>query len=126
MRDSGLELVVATSAKEAEMNALLDVCGVRELVRARASGDEADHSKPDPDIVQAALRKAGVSPEAALMLGDTPYDVAAAARGGVRTVALRSGGWEDAELKGAVAVYQDVADLLAQYEASPFARRAQT
>jgi HAD superfamily hydrolase (TIGR01509 family) len=124
MRDSGLELVVATSAKEEEMNALLDVCGARELVRARASGDEADHSKPDPDLIQAALRKAGVAAEAALMLGDTPYDVAAAARGDVRTVALRSGGWGDSDLRGALAIYRDAADLLAHYEGSPFARSA--
>jgi phosphoglycolate phosphatase-like HAD superfamily hydrolase len=56
------------------------------------------------------------------MLGDTPYDVAAAARAGVRMVGLESGGWTRADLAGALAVYADAAELLAQYDASPFAR----
>jgi phosphoglycolate phosphatase-like HAD superfamily hydrolase len=55
------------------------------------------------------------------MLGDTPYDVKAANRAGVRCVAVRSGGWDDDALSDAVAVYQDTADLLAHYDESPFA-----
>jgi HAD superfamily hydrolase (TIGR01509 family) len=122
LRDSGLDLVVATSAKEAEMDALLEVCGARELVHARSSSDEAKRSKPDPDIIEVALRKAGVAAEAALMLGDTPYDIIAAARSDVRTVALRCGGWKDTDLDAAAAIYQDAADVLAHYDESPFAR----
>lgn len=123
MRDAGLRLVVATSAKEDEMNALLDVCGVRALMDARTSSDDAERSKPDPDIVRAALSRAGAAPEAALMLGDTPYDVQAARAAGVATVALRSGGWGDGALEGALAIYNDAADLLGRFDQSPFATR---
>jgi HAD superfamily hydrolase (TIGR01509 family) len=118
MHADGLRLVVATSAKEEEMAALLRVCGAEPFVQARTSSDDADSSKPDPDIIEAALRKAGAEPEQALMLGDTPYDVEAAARAGVKTIALRSGGWSDAALQGALAVYDDVGDLLARYDDS--------
>jgi HAD superfamily hydrolase (TIGR01509 family) len=120
MRDDGLRLVVATSAKQEEMNALLDVVGARDLVHAQTSSDDAERSKPDPDIIHAALTQAQVPGEAALMLGDTPYDIEAASRSGVRTVAVRSGGWGDGALEGALAIYNDVADLLALYDASPF------
>lgn len=124
LRAEGLRLVVATSAKSLEMNALLELCGVRHYIHAHTSSDEAEHSKPDPDIVQTALAKAAVPPSAALMLGDTPYDVEAAARASVATVALRSGGWEDDALAGAIAIYDDAAQLAACYETSPFAEGA--
>lgn len=122
MRDEGLRLVVATSAKEEEMDALLEICGASELVTGRASGDAAEDSKPDGDIVAAALAQASVGAGEALMLGDTPYDIEAARRVGVNTVALRSGGWDDASLAGAVAVYADPRELLERYGESPFAR----
>jgi HAD superfamily hydrolase (TIGR01509 family) len=122
LRDDGLLLVVATSAKRSEMAALLEVCEASDLVHAHTSSDDADNSKPAPDILQAALQKAHVSASEGAMLGDTPYDVEAARRCGLGTVAVRSGGWGDAALKGALAVYADVADLLAHYDQSPFAR----
>lgn len=120
LRSQGLRLVVATSAKSGEMNALLELCGVRHYIDAHTSSDEAERSKPDPDIIQAALDKAAVPASAALMIGDTPYDVEAAARAGVGTVALRSGGWDDAALAGAVAIYDHAAQLAARFETSPF------
>jgi HAD superfamily hydrolase (TIGR01509 family) len=123
LREDGLSLVVATSAQQAEMDALLEICGASDLVHARTSSDDADKSKPDPDIIQAALEKAKAAPTAALMLGDTPYDIDAARRGGVESVAVRSGGWDTAALDGAIAIYDDVADLLARYADSPLGRR---
>jgi HAD superfamily hydrolase (TIGR01509 family) len=123
LREDGLSLVVATSAKQAEMDALLEICGAKDLVQARTSSDDAEKSKPDPDIIQAALEKAKAAPTAALMLGDTPYDIDAARRGGVDSVAVRSGGWDTAALDGAIAIYDDVADLLARYADSPLGRR---
>jgi HAD superfamily hydrolase (TIGR01509 family) len=120
LRQAGLRLVVATSAKAAELQGLLDVCGARELVHAHTSSDDAERSKPDPDIVQAALQQASVPAGAALMLGDTPYDIEAARRCGVSTVALRCGGWDDAALAGAAAIYDDPAELLKRFEESPF------
>ncbi len=122
LRADGLALVAATSAKKTEMDPLLELCGASELVTGRTSSDDAEESKPDGDIVAAALARAQVSAPEALMLGDTPYDVEAASRVGVATVALRSGGWDSAALTGAVAVYADVSELLAGYEDSPFKR----
>lgn len=118
----GLRLVVATSAKSEEMNALIEIFGGKGIVSGTTSSDDAENSKPDADIVQAALSRAHAAPSEALMLGDTPYDIEAAQRAGVRTVALRSGGWDDAGLHGALAIYADPSDLLAHYAESPFAR----
>jgi HAD superfamily hydrolase (TIGR01509 family) len=120
LRDDGLRLVAATSAEEKEMHALLEKTGAEDLFDRATSSDEADRSKPDPDIVRAALRKAGCRPAEAILLGDTPYDIEAASKAGVRVVALRSGGWGDEDLRGATSIYDDPADLLAQYDQSPF------
>jgi HAD superfamily hydrolase (TIGR01509 family) len=123
MKAAGLELVVATSASEQDMDALLGRAGLRDLIPQRTSSDDADRSKPAPDIVQAALERAGVPPSEAILLGDTPYDVAAARNAGVDCVALRcGGGWSDGDFAGAIALYDDPADLLASWGASPFAR----
>jgi HAD superfamily hydrolase (TIGR01509 family) len=123
MRREGLTLVVASSAREDEVGTLLDIAGVRDLVAATTSADDASRSKPDPDIVSAALRQAGCAPGDAVMLGDTPYDLAAARAAGVGFVGLRCGGWDDAAFGTALAVYQDPADLLAGFDTSPFARQ---
>ena len=122
MREDGLQLVVATSASADDMAALLKAAGVDDLIEAKTSSSDAGRSKPAPDIVEAALDNAGCAPHEAVMLGDTPYDVKAANRAGVRCVALRCGGWDDAALADAAAIYQDAADLLAHYGESPFGR----
>ncbi len=122
MRDDGLKLVVASSAKEDELKPLLKVAGAADLIEEKTSSDDADHSKPDPDIVHAALDGAGFTAAEAVMLGDTPYDIEAASRAGVRVIAFRSGGWDDAELAGAAAIYDGPADLLAHYDESPLRR----
>ncbi|HEU0299755.1 MAG TPA: HAD family hydrolase [Longimicrobium sp.] len=123
LRADGYTLAVATSASSEDVDGLLEQAGIRDLIEEQASSGDADESKPDPDIVQAALREAGARPEEAVMLGDTPYDVEASGRAGVRCVALRCGGWDDGDLRGAVAVYDDPADLLARYAESPFAAK---
>jgi HAD superfamily hydrolase (TIGR01509 family) len=117
---SGLALVVATSAQKQELNALLEQAGLEELVDRKTSSSDADRSKPDPDIIHAALERGKLRPDEVLMLGDTPYDVAAAAHAGVSTVAFRCGGWSDRALSGAVAIYDDAEALLERYETSPF------
>ena len=76
-------MVVATSAGTDEMNAILRQAGVADLIACRTSSDDAEESKPDPDIVVAALQRAGAPPEATVMIGDTPYDIEAARRAGV-------------------------------------------
>ncbi|GAC1409160.1 MAG: hypothetical protein NVSMB53_00930 [Gemmatimonadaceae bacterium] len=84
----------------------------------KATASDAKRSKPDPDIVQAAIEESGIAPEHLVMIGDTPYDIEAARKTRVRTIAFRSGGWTDEALKGAVEIYDGPADLLAQYESS--------
>ena len=115
----GFTLVVATSAKSDELSRLLRIAQAPELEASATTSSDAENSKPDPDIVAAALKRAGCKAEEAVMLGDTPYDVRAAKRAGVDAIALRCGGWDDAALAGAIAVYADPADLLAQLATSP-------
>lgn len=116
----GEAIAVASSASEEDLAALLDKAGLRHLLDDSTSKDDAERSKPDPDIVQAALHRLDLPPEAVVMVGDTPYDVEAAAFAGVRAIALRSGGcWTDADFAGAAAIYDDPADLLANLDDSP-------
>jgi phosphoglycolate phosphatase-like HAD superfamily hydrolase len=117
----GLKAVAASSAKRDELEALLKIADARSLLGDAASGDDAEQSKPDPDIVHAALKKAGVNASEAVMIGDTPYDVEAASRAGVSAIAFRCGGWHDASLRGARAIYDGPWDLLARLENSPLA-----
>ncbi|WP_165226701.1 HAD family hydrolase [Aquisphaera insulae] len=121
MHDAGLKLVVATSAKDVEMQPLLLRCGADRYIEEKTSSDDAERSKPDPDIVHAALERIGLPADEVIMLGDTPFDVEAAEDAGVRTIALRSGGWGPDGLAGAIAIYDDAADLLAHYDSSPLA-----
>jgi HAD superfamily hydrolase (TIGR01509 family) len=118
----GHTIVVASSASKEDLRALLEKAGVRDLLAGETSSDDAERSKPDPDIVHAAMQKLGLPPERVVMIGDTPYDVEAAKRAGIRTIALRSGGcWSDTALQGAAAIYGDPADLLAHLDESPLA-----
>lgn len=118
--EDGFVLSVASSAAEDELQPLLEAAGVADLIHRRTSSDDAENSKPDPDIVHAALREAACEPAGAIMLGDTPYDVAAARQAGIAIVGLESGGWSEKDLKGAVAVYRNPAHVLVEYERSPF------
>lgn len=124
MKDDGLVLVVASSASEDELDRILSRCGVHDLLRATTSSDDAERSKPDPDILRAALARGRLAARDACMLGDTRYDVEAAQRAGVPIVALRCGGSSDVDLAGAIAVYDDPAHLLIEYAGSPFAALA--
>lgn len=120
MAEQGLQLVVASSAGS-ELKDLLQIAEVEEFLDAQTSSEDAERSKPDPDIVQAALDKLGCDASQVVMLGDTPYDVEAALRAGISIIALRCGGWSDEDLAGAIAIYDDPADLLANYDRSPLA-----
>jgi HAD superfamily hydrolase (TIGR01509 family) len=122
VREDGLKAIVATSAKDEELKSLLKAATVEDLMEEKATSSDAKRSKPDPDIVEAAIDESGVSPDNAVMIGDTPYDVEAATRAKVRIIAFRSGGWGDKELEGAAEVYDGPADLLAHYDASLLGR----
>ncbi len=118
-RDRGLRLAVASSAQPDELTSLLEVAGVGWLRDEATSGDEVEASKPDPDIVHAALRELDLPADRVAFLGDTPYDVEAGLRAGVTVVGVRSGGWDEAGLRGAAAVYRDAEDLRLRLDESP-------
>jgi HAD superfamily hydrolase (TIGR01549 family) len=123
LRDENLTLLIATSAKADEVDGLLRIVNGTKLFDAVSTKDDADRSKPDPDIVEAALARGGCDPIDAIMIGDTPYDLEAAQRAGVGMIALRCGGWwADPSLGAALAIYDDPEDLLQQFDLSPFKR----
>ena len=122
LASQGHRLAVASSARKEELEELLRCAGVERLIRLRTSSSDAEASKPDPDIIQAALEQLGCAASEALMIGDTPYDIEAARRAGIETIAFRSGGWTDADLRGAVAIYDGPAHLRREYERSPLLR----
>ena len=114
LRERGVDLVVATSADDREMRAILQQGGLADLFSAHTTKDDAAESKPDPDIILAALTRANAERDLTVMIGDTPYDIEAAHRAGVNAIALRCGGhWTDADLSGAIDIYDDPGALLA-------------
>lgn len=126
VKELGLSAVAASSAKKDELEPLLEIAGAHSLIDAATSSDDVEESKPDPDIIHAALKRARAAPAEAIMIGDTPYDVEASLRAGVAIIAFRSGGWRDADLAGAIAIYDGPWDLLAHFEESPFRQPAAT
>jgi HAD superfamily hydrolase (TIGR01509 family) len=122
MHDSGLKVAIGSSAQQDELEAELRIANVEDLIDITTSASEVEQSKPSPSIVAVALEKLGFSPDDVVMIGDTPYDIEAAAKVKVGTIALRTGGWTDKELARATAIYNDPADLLAHYDTSPLAR----
>jgi HAD superfamily hydrolase (TIGR01509 family) len=116
---SGVDVVIATSADEEEMDALLRQAGLDDVVDKRVSKADVARSKPHPDIVRAALDKTRSDPASTVMVGDTPYDVEAAARAGVASIALRCGGyWFDRDLRGARYILDDPRELLERWRQS--------
>ena len=122
VRSRGLRCVVATSSKAEDVADLLRAAAVADLMDVIVTSDDVDRSKPDPDIIAVALEKAGVSAEETVLIGDTPYDIEAATRAGVATIAFRCGGWPDEDLEGAIAIYEGPADLASQLDRSPLMR----
>jgi HAD superfamily hydrolase (TIGR01509 family) len=117
----GLSIALASSAKEEELERHKKSLRIEDLLETATSADDAEKSKPHPDIFQAALEGIGdVEPEESVVVGDTPYDVIAAAKAGMRTIGLLSGGFSEEDLRaaGAVEIYRDVADLLERYDES--------
>ena len=125
IKADGRHIALASSAKEEELEQHKKSLRIGDLLETATSADDADKSKPHPDIFQAALAgMKGVAPEQAVVIGDTPYDAIAAARAGLCTIGLLSGGFaeEDLRVAGAVEIYRDVADLLERYDESLLAR----
>lgn len=113
------KIIIATSASKEELQAILQSSGLQDCFPDMTSADDADRSKPDPDIIQAALKKVGVSADNAVMIGDTPYDIEAAQKAKVSIIAFRSGGWSDEDFEGATAVCEGAEELLTELTRAP-------
>jgi HAD superfamily hydrolase (TIGR01549 family) len=115
-----LTVVLATSAQDWQLDRLRRSIGADDVVDHITNADDVEASKPAPDIVEVALRDSGLDAESAVMVGDTKWDVDAAAKAGVRCLAMTTGGWSEAELRdaGAVAVYAGPRDLLDRFDDS--------
>lgn len=117
LKRQGFEVVVATSARGGELEGLLKKAGVDDLIEEATTASDVDNSKPDPDVVASALDKLQLPPEEVVMIGDTPYDMEAARRAGVKMIAFLSGGWEADDFPGAAAVYAGPHELLERDDA---------
>lgn len=125
VRAAGLRVVLASSSGAAEVERYKEIAGIAGLIDDATTKDDAEHSKPSPDIFRAALERiAPIPPESATVVGDSPFDAEAAAKVGLRAVGLLCGGFPEDELRkaGFVALYRNPADLLANYERSPLAQ----
>lgn len=111
LRDRGCAFAVASAAKNEELAPLLEIAGISDLVTVRTSSSDVDESKPDPEIIEAALSKLHADGEGAVMVGDTPYDVQAAKRAGIACIGVTSGGWTAKDLVGCIAVFSGPAEL---------------
>ncbi len=122
IRQKNKRIALASSAKGDELKAYKTIAAIDDLIETQTSSDDAERSKPYPDIFHAALaRLGGIAPDRVLVVGDTPYDAAAARKAELSTVGLLCGGWNEEELRqaGCIATYQSPADLLSRYDQSP-------
>jgi HAD superfamily hydrolase (TIGR01549 family) len=119
LRDRGHRVVLASSAKEEETRHYVELLDAAELIEAATSSGDVETTKPAPDLVAVAMQKAGEL--SAVMVGDSNWDVEAAARADVKTIAVLTGGFSEAELRdaGAVDVFESLVALRAKLDATP-------
>ena len=119
LKERGLVVVLASSSISAHLDGFLDLLEVRDVADAWTTKDDVDESKPSPDLVEAALDKAGT--REAVMVGDTPWDCEAAADAGVGTIAVRTGGFCDGDLRdaGALAIFDSAEELRRRLDETP-------
>lgn len=122
LQERGFTAVLASSSPQDEIDHYLDLLDARELADCWTTKDDVDATKPEPDLVHAALEKAGT--EDGVMIGDTPWDIEAARKGGLETVCVITGGLCEQELRdaGAAAVFESVEDLRKRLDETPLAR----
>jgi HAD superfamily hydrolase (TIGR01549 family) len=122
LRSDGIKIVLGSSAKKSELEEYKKIAQIEDLSDADTCSDEADRSKPHPDIFLIALKKLGnPSPHSVLAVGDTPYDAEAARKAGILAAGVLCGGFPEKDLRaaGCMAIYQDPADILTHYESGP-------
>ena len=119
LTELGATVVLASSSPQNELDHYLELLDARKLLDAWTTKDDVDATKPEPDLVQAALEKAGTSE--AVMVGDTGWDIEAARRAGLETVCVITGGWSKQELldAGAAAVYESIEELRRNLDETP-------
>ena len=124
LNQSGIRVALASSAPKDDLVFYKNLIGIADLVDEETSADDADRSKPHPDIFDAALQRLGLKPYEVLALGDTPWDAEAAGKAGIWTIGVESGGWsrEDLLAAGCIEVYESVADLLDHFDESALMR----
>ena len=115
LRDAGLRIAVASSAKRDELDEYLDIAGIADLVDATSSSEDADESKPAPDVFEIILKKLKIAGADAVAIGDTPYDATAAGKAGVATIGVLCGGFTETSLReaGCFEVFRGPAALFA-------------
>ena len=126
IRQDGKRIALASSAKQDELKVYKELARITDLVEEETSADDAEKSKPHPDIFEATLAALGdVRADEAIVIGDTPYDAEAAGKINLPTIGVLCGGFPETELRaaGCTHIYRDPADLLARYDASPLAAK---
>ncbi len=124
IKADGKKIVLASSAKDDELEKYEQIAQIDDLIQESTSSDDAEKSKPHPDIFHAALGRLGdVDPSKVIVIGDTPWDALAASKAGMKTIGLLCGGFAEVDLRDAdcVAIFASPADLLARYDESPLA-----
>lgn len=119
LKRRGHTVVLASSSNEDDLDHFLDELGVRDLVDGWTNADDVERTKPHPDLIHAALEKAGT--DDAVMVGDSRWDIEAAANAGIETVCVITGGWSEQELRdhGAVAVFDSLVALREGLDSTP-------
>jgi len=123
LKRRGHTVILASSAKQDEVDHYLDLLGARELADGWTTSADVEATKPQPDLIDAALERAGAAAGEAVMVGDTPWDVRAAGNAGVETIAVLTGGFgaDELEQAGAIAVFESVSELCAELRSTPLA-----
>jgi HAD superfamily hydrolase (TIGR01509 family) len=124
VRDAGLQIAVASSAKKDEVDKYLNIARIADLVDVKTSSDDVEESKPAPDIFEIVLKKLRIEGADAVAIGDTPYDAEAAGKAKIATIGVLCGGFTEGSLRqaGCVAIYPGPAALLACFGSSLLAR----
>jgi HAD superfamily hydrolase (TIGR01549 family) len=121
IRAGRIKIFLGSSAKSEELQTYKKIAGIERLIDGETSSEDAEKSKPHPDVFQAAMAKlGGIHTSEVIVVGDSPYDAEAAGKVGLRTIGFRSGGFAEAKLRdaGCIAIYDGPADLLARYDES--------
>ncbi len=124
LKEVGIRPALASSASKKDLEFYKKLVGMEDLIEEESSKDDAEKSKPHPDIFEATLKRLGLKAKEVLALGDTPYDAEAAGKAGIGTIGVETGGWSRKELlaEGCVEVYRDVGELLDRFEGSALVR----